>query len=493
VLLPPLQVGGAPLPLVGCGVRPPHGGHWARCTPAPLALDALDGGPRRLAVVLRDAGAGASTGEDTGATTRQLEQMVGRGEVQGAELIVPARTLRALAEHNPSWTGRRGALRVLGVNRAARPWGGRWDLERLAVYDGGCGRRVNDFDGSGFAVIEVRVDGDVEAANPDDAPFADGPGHPPAHPFLDIVTWEDGRVQIIVRPTPVCDLRCPHCFVTPFEAPTAGELTRALAEAEADGVAASARQATLVLSGGEPLLCADLGPVVRWAKQRPGVRLGLQTSATQVVRRRGTLEALIGAGLRDVLVNLPAFDVAVYQEMTGGVGRVDEALAGVDLLVDLGLRVTLNVVLTRSSASVVAETIYRAHERWGNRVRMTLSTLSPSTPGGLLSDNGVAPADIRAVYERALRAAADRGIELVVGGGDCTPPACLLPPEVVTGDSWFMRAAAELRLLADGELPRPGVRYKIAACACCRFDARCPGVAGAHAAASGLQALSPVP
>ncbi len=482
VVLPPASPGCTPLPLVGWGGAELPAGEWARCTPWPLADGALDGDPVRLAVVL--------AGADPAAATARLEGMVADGVVDGVDLFVPAQTLRALATHNPGWTGRQGPLRVLGVSRAARAWGGRWDLERLVVYDGSSGRVVNAFDGAGFAVIEVRAPREeAEAAGPDEvAPEVSDPRSPA--PFMDVARWEGDRTQVILRLTPACNQRCPHCLVLPFDAPSSSEIDAALARA--DEILAESGEATLVLSGGEPMLSPDLDSVIRWARSHPEVRISLQTNATSIQRQGAALDALRAAGLWDVLVNLPSFDLGTYREMTGGTELLDDALSGVDRLVEAGLEVNLNLVLTRRNAPEVSEYVAEVSRRWGGGARVTLSTLSPATPQDALAAVGVSHAEAKAVLQLALDAAREHGVEVVSVAGDCAPPACLIPAELVRDGARFLRSEAEIRLLDDRPL-EPGVRYKVEGCAACRFDDRCPGVAAAHVAAFGLAGLSPVP
>lgn len=480
VVLPPAPPGEG-VPLIGCGVAPPPDGEWARCTPWPLADGALDGGPGRLAVVLG--------GTDPAEATARLEAMVAAGVVAGVDLVVPAQTLRALAEHNPLWTGRRGPQRVLGVSRSAWAWGGHWDLARLAVYDGSSGRAVNAFDGAGFAVLEVRaVREEAAATGPDE--LASGASDPRSPlPFMDVVRWEGGRTQVILRPTPACNQRCPHCLVPPFVEPAPDEIDAALALAEE--TLEDCGEATLVLSGGEPLLSPELDRVIRWARSRPAVRISLQTNATSILRQGAVIGALRDAGLWDVLVNLPSFDEGTYRAMTGGTDLLADALRGVDRLVEAGLEVNLNLVLTRLNASQVRAYVSEVASRWRGDARVTLSTLSPATPPAVLSEQGVSHTEAKGLLQAAVDAAREHGVEVVVAAGDCAPPACLIPAELVRDDARFQRAVEEI-LLVDGGPPADGARYKVAGCSSCRFDGRCPGVAAAHVAAFGVAGLSPV-
>jgi hypothetical protein len=239
------------------------------------------------------------------------------------------------------------------------------------------------------------------------------------------------------------------------------------------------------------MLSPDLDPVIRWARSRPAVRISLQTNATSIQRQGAVIDALAAAGLWDVLVNLPSFEPGTYREMTGGTDMLDDALRGVDRLVEAGLEVNLNLVLTRLNVHEVADYVAEVSRRWGDGARVTLSTLSPATPEDVLATVGVSHAEAKAVLENALDAAREHGVEVVIAAGDCAPPACLIPAELVRDGARFLRAEAEIRLLDDRPLDE-GARYKVAGCATCRFDDRCPGVAAPHVAAFGVDGLSPV-
>jgi len=98
------------------------------------------------------------------------------------------------------------------------------------------------------------------------------------------------------------------------------------------------------LTGGEPLLRANLPEVVRAMAATPGVEaIGLSTNGTRLAALAQPLRA---AGLRTVNISLDALDAAVYRRVTGG--DVASVLAGIRAAVDAGFeRVKLNTVLLR--------------------------------------------------------------------------------------------------------------------------------------------------
>lgn len=98
------------------------------------------------------------------------------------------------------------------------------------------------------------------------------------------------------------------------------------------------------LTGGEPLVRADVVDIVRGLAAIPGVEaLGLSTNGTRLAPLAGPLRA---AGLRTVNISLDALTPAVYRRITGG--EVEAVLAGIRAALAAGFeRVKLNAVLLR--------------------------------------------------------------------------------------------------------------------------------------------------
>jgi len=102
------------------------------------------------------------------------------------------------------------------------------------------------------------------------------------------------------------------------------------------------------LTGGEPLLRADLIEVVRQMVALPGLEdLSLTTNAQDLASHAADLAA---AGLRRVNISLDSLDPEVYAAITGG-GRLDRVLAGIEAALEAGLSpVKVNVVVTSPEA-----------------------------------------------------------------------------------------------------------------------------------------------
>lgn len=98
------------------------------------------------------------------------------------------------------------------------------------------------------------------------------------------------------------------------------------------------------LTGGEPLVRADILEIVRAMKKISGVEtIGLSTNGTKLEK---LAKPLRDAGIRSVNVSLDALDAAIYRRVTGG--DVNAVLAGIRAAIAAGFeRVKLNCVLMR--------------------------------------------------------------------------------------------------------------------------------------------------
>lgn len=149
------------------------------------------------------------------------------------------------------------------------------------------------------------------------------------------------RISITDR----CNERCLYCMPEGYKGwerkpdhLTADEIIRVVR------VAAGMGFRKFRLTGGEPLVRADVSEIVRAMAAIPGVEhIGISTNGT----RLGALaQPLRDAGVSTVNVSLDALDPAVYRRITGG--DLNSVLAGIRAAVAAGFeRVKLNCVLMR--------------------------------------------------------------------------------------------------------------------------------------------------
>ncbi len=142
-----------------------------------------------------------------------------------------------------------------------------------------------------------------------------------------------------------CNERCLYCLPEGYKGwerradhLTAAEIVRIVR------VAAGLGFRKFRLTGGEPLVRADLAEIARGMAAVPGVEaIGLSTNGTRLAALAAELRA---TGIRSVNVSLDALTPEVYRRVRGG--NVADVLAGVRAAVAAGFeRVKLNCVLMR--------------------------------------------------------------------------------------------------------------------------------------------------
>jgi GTP 3',8-cyclase len=157
----------------------------------------------------------------------------------------------------------------------------------------------------------------------------------------------DLRLSVIDR----CNFRCPYCmprerfhdqyrFLKSSERLDFNELLRLTRLFVQLGVV------KLRVTGGEPLLRAGLADLVGDLTSLPGIEdVALTTNGVLLAQHAAELRA---AGLQRVTVSLDSLDPAVFAQMSGGFGSVDDVLAGIVAAQRAGLSpIKLNAVVQR--------------------------------------------------------------------------------------------------------------------------------------------------
>jgi GTP 3',8-cyclase len=156
----------------------------------------------------------------------------------------------------------------------------------------------------------------------------------------------DLRISVTDR----CNFRCRYCmprehFDKHFRFLPRAELLSYEELARVARVFAGLGVKKLRLTGGEPLLRADLPKLVALLSAIDGVEIALTTNGTRLV---ALASALARAGLARVTVSLDSLDEAVFRKMTDSEYTPAEVLAGIDAAVAAGLRpVKINAVVRR--------------------------------------------------------------------------------------------------------------------------------------------------
>ena len=156
----------------------------------------------------------------------------------------------------------------------------------------------------------------------------------------------DLRVSVIET----CNYRCPYCMpegLTPEESPLGRSSRLSFAEIErAVRAFAAAGVRKVRLTGGEPLLRKNLPDLVQRLAGIPGIDdLALTTNGSLLASKA---QALRDAGLQRLTISLDALDPEVFSRLSGGRGRIDDVLRGIEAAQTAGFcNIKLNAVIQR--------------------------------------------------------------------------------------------------------------------------------------------------
>ena len=120
------------------------------------------------------------------------------------------------------------------------------------------------------------------------------------------------------------------------------------------------------LTGGEPLLRADLEHLVAMLTAIPELEVGLTTNGSLLARMADKLAA---AGLRRITMSLDALDDATFQRMNDVGVPVARALEGIEAAAAAGMRVKLNTVVRRGWNDHAVVDLVRRFRGTGHVVR----------------------------------------------------------------------------------------------------------------------------
>ena len=155
-----------------------------------------------------------------------------------------------------------------------------------------------------------------------------------------IVAWEITRS---------CNLACAHCRASAHCEPYPGELTFEECKGVMDDIASFASP-ILILTGGEPLMRADIWEIIDYAREL-GLRPVIGTNGTLI---SDEVAARIAAcGIPRVSVSLDFPDAAGQDAFRGKTGAFDEALEGIRNLRAHGVDVQVNTTITKMNSRLV--------------------------------------------------------------------------------------------------------------------------------------------
>lgn len=211
-----------------------------------------------------------------------------------------------------------------------------------------------------------------------------------------------------------CNLRCTHCYQGEASGRELSleEVREGIAEVadlfalwqDRYGVSLSP---SFNITGGEPFLRNDLSDILAELNRR-AYDVYVLTNGTLVNRERARM--LADRGVKGVQVSIEGPDD--IHDSIRGAGSFDRSADGIEHLLDAGLKVTLNVTLSRLNAGCLKGLIAFASHMGVQR--LGFSRLVPSGRGSALIPHMLTPGEVKELYAK-LFALDLRRLEIVTG------------------------------------------------------------------------------
>ncbi len=256
-----------------------------------------------------------------------------------------------------------------------------------------------------------------------------------------------------------CNSACPFCIIQykrEWPQPSTGELL-------ADMETLPERVGRHYFTGGEPTMRRDLPILAERAHRRTGdVWLqtnGRQFSDTAYVER---MEGLV----QGAIVSFHAADEEHSRTLTGRPGAFHETVEGVRNLLDAGVMVETNTVITRYNIDRLEDVIACIERELAGvaKVRLAYAAFNPANPAGHFVSLTTARGAIEAILRRRGRGAIE--VENV--------PLCIVDLEAAGANFTDGR---RLKALVGGRLvPIRGQRTYVETCEGCSVSGRCQGL-----------------
>jgi len=161
------------------------------------------------------------------------------------------------------------------------------------------------------------------------------PIKPARKPAAPVVIW-----NLIRR----CNLACKHCYTTSADIDFPGELSTQEIYTVMDDLKAF-RVPVLILSGGEPLLRPDIFDISRRAKDM-GFYVALSSNGTKITA--GNIDEIAAIDYQYIGVSLDGIK-DTHDRFRRMPGSFDEALRGVQLCLEKGIKVGIRFTLTQDN------------------------------------------------------------------------------------------------------------------------------------------------
>ncbi|MEI8254360.1 MAG: radical SAM protein [Deltaproteobacteria bacterium] len=270
------------------------------------------------------------------------------------------------------------------------------------------------------------------------------------------------RTQTIVV-TRRCNQACGFCDRVAHDSqdPSAREVAESVRQAIRDGAR------SIVLSGGEPMVRADLEAIVRRARADGATEVVLETNATRI-ESRARAEALQAAGVTSVQISLVTSNPELHRELVAmrpprpavPATTPQHVFRGIRACLDAGLPVTIRVPIARGLPAAAGR-IGGMHEAFPALTRFVLAPIGAGA-STLRPEQALGPDELGEELAQAWKVGERSKVSVEIAA------ECLVPPCVVDVPGGARRMFAGLMRDEDGTRNEacPG-------CATCGLATRC--------------------
>lgn len=285
---------------------------------------------------------------------------------------------------------------------------------------------------------------------------------------------------LVVRPTVNCNQDCTFCSANETSDNIWADkktMLRAIARAGQRGVS------FLSFSGGEPTLSRSLVDYVRAARRVGIEKVELVTNGVLLDTPKA-VQALVEAGITRAFVSLHAHSEEISKWMTQKVGDWARTVRAIELLLDAGITVRVNHVISARNYRFLRRFVTFVHERFAGRVSISFAFVTPQYRA--LENIEVVPPleEVMQHLRVALHQAVVIGQPFIVGSRQGIPP-CFLREFQAWSDILIIAHEA-----LSGDAPQ---KQRAPGCDDCRYGDVCTGLWKPYVARYGLGEIRPIP
>jgi heme b synthase len=200
---------------------------------------------------------------------------------------------------------------------------------------------------------------------------------------LRMVAWELTRG---------CNLACVHCRASAERGPYPGELSTEECFRVMDGIASFSKP-VIILTGGEPLLRADIFDLARYGSEK-GFRMVMATNGTLITEEM--VEKMKASGIQRISVSLDGPTPETHDAFRKVKGAFEGSLRGIEMAKKESLEFQINTTVTQANLPLIPEILHLARSL--GAVAHHIFLLVPTGRGKGLKDQEISALD----YEKIL-------------------------------------------------------------------------------------------